>query len=48
MLEKSFGLLFFLKKPKNEKGNIRYVYLRITIDGESKNLALKRKWDVNR
>ena len=45
MLEKSLGLFFFLKKPKNEKGNSRFVYLKITLDGESKDVATKRKWD---
>lgn len=32
MLEKSFGLLFFLKQPKTEKRDVRYIYLRITVD----------------
>jgi integrase len=45
MLEKSLGLFFFLKKPKNENGNLRFVYLKITVDGESKDIATKRKWD---
>jgi hypothetical protein len=45
MLEKSFGLFFFLKKPKNERGTTRYVYLKITVDGESADVATKRKWD---
>lgn len=45
MLEKSLGLFFFLKKPKNEKGNARFIYLKITVDGESKDVATKRKWD---
>jgi len=35
MLEKSFGLLFYLKPAKNQKGNVRYVYLRITVQGKS-------------
>ncbi|NCD67908.1 site-specific integrase [Mucilaginibacter agri] len=48
MLEKSFGLFFFLKRPKNEKGNLRYVYLRITVDGVSRDLAVKRQWDCQR
>jgi hypothetical protein len=45
MLEKSFRLFFFLKKPKNEKGNVRYIYLRLTVDGISKDIATKRQWD---
>ncbi|HEY0054309.1 MAG TPA: site-specific integrase [Pedobacter sp.] len=48
MLEKSFGLLFFLKQSKNQKNNERYVYLRITVDGTSKELSTKRMWDTNR
>ncbi|RKR84464.1 hypothetical protein BDD43_4702 [Mucilaginibacter gracilis] len=44
MLEKSFGLFFFLKQPKNQKSDVRYVYLRITVDGTSKELSTKRVW----
>lgn len=45
MLEKSFGLSFFLKKPKNEKRTDRYIYLRLAVDGVSKDVATKRQWD---
>lgn len=48
MLEQSFGLLFFLKKPKNQKGDERYVYTRITVDGIPKELSLKREWYESR
>jgi integrase len=48
MLEKSFGLFFFLKQPKNQKNEERYVYLRITVDGTSKELSLKRSWQLDR
>ena len=47
MLEQSAGITFFLKTPKN-KSNIRYVYLRITIDGIPKETSTKRNWNVNR
>lgn len=49
MLEKSFGLFFFLKKPKieNEDGT-RYVYLKITVDGDSKEISTKRLWHPSR
>ena len=49
MLEKSFGLFFFLKKPKieNEDGT-RYVYLKITVDGDSKEISTKRLWQPSR
>lgn len=33
MLEKSFGLIFFLKKVNELKGNGGLVYMRITVDG---------------
>ncbi len=45
MLEKSFGIFFFLKKPKTENADgIRYVYLRMTVDGISKEVSTKRLW----
>jgi site-specific recombinase XerD len=45
MLDKSFGLLFYLKKPKNYmKGEIP-IYLRLTVDGISKELSVKRSCD---
>ncbi len=48
MLDKSFGLLFYLKKPKHYgKGPIP-IYLRITVDGISKELSTKRSCDPNR
>jgi len=47
MLESSFGLCFFLKTPKN-KSNIRYVYLRVTVDGIPKETSTKRKWDIRK
>ncbi|SEB03660.1 Site-specific recombinase XerD [Flavobacterium gillisiae] len=47
MLESSFGLVFFLKIPRNES-KIRVVYLRITVDGIPKETSTKRKWDSSR
>jgi hypothetical protein len=47
MLESSFGLCFFLKTPKN-KSSIRYIYLRVTVDGVPKETSTKRKWDIQR
>ncbi len=48
MLDKSFGLLFYLKKPKNyEKGEVP-IYMRITIDGIPKELSTKRSCDPDR
>ncbi len=49
MLEKSLGLLFFLKKPKNQSESAeRYVYLRISVNGIHKELSLKRTWTQER
>ena len=47
MLESSFGLVFFLKIPRNES-KIRTIYLRITVDGIPKETSTKRKWDISR
>lgn len=44
-MEKSFGLLFYLKKPKNFKEGERPVYLRITVNGISSEICTKRKCD---
>jgi hypothetical protein len=43
MLKKSFGLLFFLRKPKNYKSGPIPIYLKLTVDGLSKELSAKRK-----
>ncbi|WP_241657627.1 Arm DNA-binding domain-containing protein [Flavobacterium cerinum] len=47
MLETSFGLTFFLKTPE-KPSNIRFIYLRITVDGIPKEKSTKRKWDIAR
>ncbi|MDN5288395.1 MAG: site-specific tyrosine recombinase XerC [Mucilaginibacter sp.] len=43
MLEKSFGLLFFMRKPKNYKTGPLPIYLKITIDEAATELSSKRK-----
>jgi hypothetical protein len=43
MLEKSFGLLFFLRKPKNYRCGPLPIYLKVTVDGSPKELSAKRK-----
>lgn len=48
MLENSYGLTFFLKSPKRKSDMIRYVYLRVTVDGIPKETSTKRKWDLKR
>lgn len=47
MLEKSFGLIFFLKVPRHGS-NIRTVYFRITVDGIPKEASTRRQWDIER
>ncbi|MBS1528802.1 MAG: site-specific integrase [Bacteroidetes bacterium] len=47
MLEKSFGMFFFLKQPKTQ-GDERYVYLRLTVDGISREISTKRTWPLSR
>jgi site-specific recombinase XerD len=47
MLEKSFGLFYYLKQAKNQKEQKRYVYLRITVDGERREISIKRQWIPN-
>jgi hypothetical protein len=41
MLEKSFGLLFFLKQPRNYEGGSMYIYPSVTVDGIPKELSVK-------
>lgn len=48
MLDKSFGLHFYLKKPKDYVKGIIPIYLRITVDGIPKELSTKRSCDPNR
>ncbi|MFD2865484.1 site-specific integrase [Mucilaginibacter antarcticus] len=48
MLEKSFGLLFFMRKPKNYKNGLLPIYLKITVNGHPKELSAKRKWDPSK
>lgn len=48
MLEKSFSLLFYLKKPKNYLKGARIIYMRITVDGIPKEISTGRKCDSER
>lgn len=48
MLEKSFSLLFYLKKPKDYVSGSMPVYLRITVDGKPKELTTGRKCEPER
>ncbi|WP_394800126.1 hypothetical protein [Mucilaginibacter roseus] len=42
MLEKSFGLLFYLSKQRHADKGEMYIYLRITVNGTSRDLSVKR------
>ena len=48
MLEKNFSLLFYLKKSKNYLKGAIPIYLRITVDGASKEISLGRDCDIDR
>jgi len=48
MLEKSFSLLFYLKKPKNYLKGAMPIYLRITVDGIPKEISTGRQCDPDR
>jgi site-specific recombinase XerD len=42
MIMKSFGLLFYLKKPKGSTSGPRPIYMRITVDGKVTELSIQR------
>jgi site-specific recombinase XerD len=42
MMNKTFGLLFYLKKPKNYLKGSLPIYLRLTVDGKRAEMATKR------
>jgi site-specific recombinase XerD len=48
MLEKSFSLHFYLKKPKNYLKGSMPIYLRITVDGIPKEISTGRQCDPGR
>ncbi len=47
MLDKSFGMLYYLKQAKNQKDENRYIYLRITVNGVRCELSIKRQWALD-
>lgn len=47
-MNKSFSLLFYIKKSKADKQNKANIYLRITIDGKRAESSIHRKIDINR
>lgn len=48
MLDKSFGLIFFLKTAKNSKKSEKYIYARVTVDGDSREISTKRVFEVHK
>lgn len=49
MLEKSFSVLSFLRKPKfYREGDPYQVYLKVTVDGVPVEISVKRSWDQTR
>lgn len=48
MISKSFGLLFYLKKPRNESQKERSIYLRITVDGAFREMSIHRTCSKDR
>ena len=44
MISKSFGLLFYLKKPRGYVNGECPIYLRITVDGVMKEMSIHRSW----
>ena len=48
MLDKSFSLLFYLKKPKNYVNGKMPIYLRITVNGVAKEITTKRECEPSR
>ena len=48
MLEKSFSLLFYLKKPKKYKEGEMPIYLRITVDGIAKETSIGRQCEPDK
>lgn len=47
MLGKNFSLLFYLKKPQNYMSGNMPIYMRITVEGEVKEMDTSRKCDLN-
>ncbi len=47
-MEKSFGLLFYLKKNKGYKDGETTIYIRITVNGSIAEVSTKRKCDPSK
>ena len=48
-MKTNFSLLFFLKKPKNyRKGDVYFIFLRITVDGVHAEMSTSRNCEPER
>ncbi|WP_111672306.1 site-specific integrase [Algoriphagus litoralis] len=47
MLEKSFSSAFYLKAKKNPSEKLRYIFLKLTVNGETREISLKIDWPVD-
>ena len=47
-MEKSFGLLFYLKKNRRYKEGEATIYVRITVNGSITEVSTKRKCDSSK
>ncbi|RIW12900.1 site-specific integrase [Algoriphagus lacus] len=48
MIEKSFRITFFLKARKNSNDELHHLFLRITVNGESREISTKLDWSKKR
>ncbi len=48
MLETTFGVSFYLKAKKGSKSQDRYIFLRLTVDGQTRDISTKIIWQTTR
>jgi len=48
MIEKNIGYFFFLKQTKNKGDDVRFIYLKITVNGKSNEISTKRKCEPSK
>ncbi|MHA7129319.1 site-specific integrase [Algoriphagus namhaensis] len=48
MIEKTFRITFFLKSRKNSSDELRHLFLRLTVNGESREISTKLDWSKKR
>lgn len=48
MVRKTFGVLFYFKKPKQKTTVNLPLYMRITVDGRRAELSIKRQWNPDK